>query len=154
MNINPEERVARMLRERRPELSPIEKDRLKLRLLARSKQRRTMRPIIVILAALAMTAGTGGAIALTGGSHENAAVAQYGTGPQGPAGSNGLNGANGAPSTTVITINVAPAAPLPGTATPTKASHKLIRVCKRFPYRSAKFHNHVFHPRTCWYRYV
>ena len=121
------------------------------------------------MAVAALAVSTGGAVALIGpgnlvGNGENAAQTQYGTpGPPGANGNNGNNGANGANgqnglngtsgTTTVITINIPASAPLPGTANPTKAHHRQIRVCKRFAHRSAKFHR-VFHPRTCWYRFV
>jgi hypothetical protein len=166
---NNEEQVARMLREQRPELTPVEKDRLKLRAMRAAHSRSRRAPVksrlIVIATVAAMAAGTGGAIALTGGHAGNAAVAQYGSngengqnganGANGFNGNNGANGQNGAPGTsTVITINIPAAAPLPGTAKPTKKNHTRIRVCKRYPHRSAKFHGHVFHPKVCWIRFV
>lgn len=155
-----------MLRENRAVLSPVEKDRIKQRAMRAAatgrptkgfsmRARLTMVAVVVLLLAF-----SGGAIALTGGlgGSGNAATAQYGNGQNGSNGTNGFNGANGqngAPgSSTIVTIYVPVAAPLPGTAKPTPANKKLIRVCKRYPHRSAKFHGHVFHPKVCWFRYV
>jgi hypothetical protein len=153
------------LREQRPELNPVELDRIKFRAMraARSKPRRTVKRsrLTVALAVAMIAVGSGGAIALNGGltTHVgNAANAQYGQN-----GENGQNGQNGAPGqngqgqntqTTIVTVNIPPAAPLPGSATPTKTKHRQIRVCRRYAHRSVKFHGHVFHPKTCWYRFV
>jgi hypothetical protein len=155
------------LREQRPELTPVELDRVKLRAMhaARSTPRReiSMRARLTMVAVIAIVmASGGGAIALIGGSPgENAAETQYGTngqngqnGQNGANGQNGFNGQNGAPgTTTIVTITIPANAPLPGTAKPTKTNHKQIRVCKRFSHHSTKFH-HNFHPKVCWYRFV
>jgi hypothetical protein len=165
MNPNNEERVARMLREQRPELTPIEKDQLKLRAMraARSRPRRApmKRRLIAILTVAVVACSAGGAIAINGGiptTSENAAVVQYGPGPQGPPGvngnngfngqngANGANGQNGAPGTTTTIV----VGPRPSSHPSPK--RKSVRVCKRFAHRSVKFHGHVFHPKTCWYR--
>lgn len=160
------DKIEERLREQRPELTPVELDRVKLMAMraARSTPRRksVKRSRLTVALAVAMIASfSGGAIALNGGLNThvgNAANTQYGTngenGQNGANGQPGQNGQNGAGSqTTIVTVNIPPAAPLPGSATPTKAHHKQIRVCKRFAHRSAKFHR-TFHPRTCWYRFV
>jgi hypothetical protein len=151
-----------LLRENRPELSRLEFDRIKRRAMraASSTPRRQIgmraRLMMVAVIALVMASG-GGAIALIGGTGGDAAQTQYGgngaNGSNGAPGANGFNGQNGAPGANIVTITIQNTAPLPGSATPTKAHHKQIRVCKRFPHHSAKFHK-VFHPRTCWYRFI
>ncbi len=117
------------------------------------------------VAVAVLAASTGGAVALVGPGNlftgQSAAKAQYGqNGENGQNGQNGMNCQNGENGrngqngqSTVVTITIPAATPLPGSATPTKAHHKLVRVCKRFPHRSARFHR-VFHPRTCWYRFL
>ncbi len=118
--------------------------------------------LTAVVAAGMLLASTGGAVALIGPSNlltgGNAAQTQYGqngnNGQNGMNGQNGFDGQNGQPgTTTIVTITIPAATPLPGSAVPTKAHHKLVRVCKRFPHRSVRFHR-VFHPRTCWYRFL